>query len=162
MLERALLILAASSLLACSSSPKPHPTAATVAPDASATELATSSSITPPEVQRTPTPPELKREKNLVEIDVNYDDCTVLAATYEKVWFRNAEESPTKRGSEGGTSSRPAGVDELRSAAQTAGANWLKACAQVAGTPMPRKNLVCASKAKTLERFNDCWDGKAD
>lgn len=91
-------------------------------------------------------------------MDVNYDDCTLLAEAYRKAWLRHARENE-----------KP--VDEklreqveknLTTAAESAGANWLRACASVVGTKMPRANLVCASKAKTLERFDACWDGKVE
>ncbi|MBM4376418.1 MAG: hypothetical protein FJ095_15155 [Deltaproteobacteria bacterium] len=124
-----------------------------------------SKETTPPATPSEPSPGEqaartpLAPPRQAEEIDVNYEDCTVLAETYKKVWLRNALErgAAAKDGE-----LREAAEASQREAAETAGENWLKACARIVGTRMVRRHLVCASRAKTLQRFNDCYDGKGD
>lgn len=139
---------------ASSSTPATHP-----APDATTTSSAPPlESPTSSGGEASPKPP-LAPPKQAEEIDINYEDCTVLATTYKKVWLRDALE---KDATANDPKRAERAEENLREAAETAGENWLKACARVVGARMVRKNLVCASRAKTLQRFNDCYDGKAD
>ena len=51
---------------------------------------------------------------------------------------------------------------DVEKAAQDAGENWRSACDFIVGSPFLFSRLKCATKAKTVQRFNDCWDGKVE
>lgn len=97
-----------------------------------------------------------------IDVEIQEDDCNLLSETYERVWLRESEEKASKSPPTVVSTNPNNEATALRALAVTTAENWRKACTSIAGSSMPRGNLVCASKAKTLARFNDCWDGKTD
>jgi PBP1b-binding outer membrane lipoprotein LpoB len=143
----------------CSSSPPPK------APDTDATTKPEEPSKNEPSDEPAPdasssaaeaaTP---KAPKPTGDHHMNYDDCMVLADVYGNAWFRDAMEKETNK------NAKLAETVEKNHRASADGAkqNWLNACSKIVGSAMPLKNLKCATKAKTVARFNDCWDGRVD
>lgn len=94
------------------------------------------------------------------DYDMTYRDCKALAGTYYRAW-RKAEMDKLE-----GKSFKPKLYETAKKnvdkAAQEAGDNWLKECEGTVGTPYLYSRLKCALKATTIDRFNECLDGKAE
>ncbi|MBW2455553.1 MAG: hypothetical protein JRI68_13620 [Deltaproteobacteria bacterium] len=94
------------------------------------------------------------------DYDMTYRDCKALAGTYYRAW-RKAEMDKLE-----GKNFKPklyeTAKKNIDKAAQEAGDNWLKECEGTVGTPYLYSRLKCALKAKTIDRFNECLDGKAE
>jgi len=94
------------------------------------------------------------------DYDITYQDCKELAGVYYRAWRKPELEKLEAK------NFKPKLYETARKnvekAAQEAGDNWLKECEGTVGTPYLYSRLKCAMKAKTVERFNDCLDGKAD
>ncbi len=94
------------------------------------------------------------------DYDMTYRDCKALAGVYYRAW-RKAEMDKLE-----GKSFKPklyeTAKNNVDKAAQEAGDNWLQECEGTVGTPYLYSRLKCALKAKTVDGFNDCLDGKAE
>jgi len=85
-------------------------------------------------------------------------DCEVLARAYHKAWLRDELK---KRGKQHNDKLPPSLHAQVERAANQGSDQWLGQCLSVVGSTMPRKNLVCATKARSMDRFDTCWEGRA-
>jgi hypothetical protein len=101
-----------------------------------------------------------KRREQEDDYDMTYADCKVLARTYRNAWYHDEiEKLNSRKLPEKHFKKAEANVEQ---AANDGGENWLQACNTTVGSPQLRSRLKCASRAKTLQRFNDCMDGKVE
>ncbi len=105
-------------------------------------------------------PPPKKAQPASDDYDITYRDCQALAGTYSRAWERVEREKLEKKNFK--PKLYDTALKNVQKAAQEAGDNWLEECAGTVGSPFLYSRLKCALKAKTVERFNDCWDGKAE
>lgn len=128
------------------------------APDVvSADEAPPAAAMDEPSASKTPEAPPAKAR---VEPDYHLmpRDCDVLARAYHKAWLKDELK---KRGKQHGDKLPPALHSKIERSANQGRDQWLSQCLSVAGSTMPRKNLVCATKARSMERFDACWEGRA-
>jgi hypothetical protein len=92
------------------------------------------------------------------DYEMTPEDCRALATIYGKVWkadevtkleARKLKEKPHQEAL--------AAIEQ--DAAETKG-NWQSECDKTVGSPYLRSRLDCAMKAKTVQHFDDCLDGK--
>jgi hypothetical protein len=160
-MRHALAIVTALLLGSGCSSPAASPRPPSLEPPVASTSEPTSrvtESIPATPSEAADARPSLAPPKSGEEIDLNYNDCEVLAETYERVWLRDARE---KDGPPPANVDRETVESNLVEAAASARASWSRACTSVVGTRVLRRNVVCASRAKSLQQFNDCYDGRA-
>jgi len=115
----------------------------------------------PPPAKPKPVPIKQSRGKPVPEdYLITYQDCEALAGNYGRV-YRRAEADKVDEKTLTGKALENAQklVDENTRTAQE---NWLSECQGIVETPQPRNNLKCAMKARTLQRFNDCMEGKLE
>ncbi|MSP25854.1 MAG: hypothetical protein EXR75_11980 [Myxococcales bacterium] len=106
---------------------------------------------------REPPAPKHAPPKAGEEIDLSAADCAVLADTYASAWRADAH---AKEALKKDPKLQQLAEKNIAAAAETARENWLRACHSIVGAAFIRSRLVCASKAKTVARFDACWDGK--
>ncbi len=94
------------------------------------------------------------------DYEMSYRDCKVVAETYGNAWLKDELEKLQNK--KMGDKLRQRAENNTRKAAQEVEANWLSECNKIVGSPFIRKRLVCASKARTVKRFDDCWYGKTE
>ncbi len=94
------------------------------------------------------------------DYDMSYNDCKVVAETYGHAWLN--DELKKLEGKKLGEKLRKRAEGNTRKAGQEVQDNWLSECHKIVGSPFIRKRLVCASKARTVKRFDDCWYGKTE
>ncbi len=102
-----------------------------------------------------PSPKPAVREQ---DYEITYNDCEALAEAYGGAWEHDEMEKLNKKGLpekqfQGAQAELEAGKQHMQE-------NWLSECQKTVGTAYLYKNLQCATKARTLQRFNDCWEGK--
>jgi hypothetical protein len=102
-----------------------------------------------------PSPKPAVREQ---DYEITYTDCEALAQAYAGAWEHDEMEKLNKKGLP--EKQFQAAQEQLQSGKQHMLDNWLSECQKTVGTAYLYKNLQCATKARTLQRFNDCWEGK--
>jgi hypothetical protein len=105
-------------------------------------------------------PPPKKAQPANDDYDMTYRDCKTLAGTYQRAWERVEREKLDKKNFK--PKLYDTALKNVQRAAKEAGDHWLAECEGMVGSPYLYSRLKCALKAKTVERFNDCWDGKAE
>ncbi len=105
-------------------------------------------------------PPPKKAEPANDDYDMTYRDCQALAGTYGRAWERAEREKLEKKNFK--PKLYETALKNVQKAAQQAHDNWLQECEGTVGSPFLYNRLKCALKAKTVERFNDCLDDKAE
>ena len=136
--------------------PKPPETLREKAP-AAEQPAATAPDATAPKSSPSPKPsPKAKAAVREQDYDMSYRDCQTLAATYRRAWLADKLKTTSKMNEK----QAALAATNFKRAAEKAGADWEQACAQTVGSPRIRRHLVCASKARSVQRFNNCLDGK--
>ncbi len=134
-----------------STSSETAPDAAPAPPPTTAAAMDEPAASKPPEA-----PPARAREEP--DYQLMPRDCEVLARAYHKSWLKDELK---KRGKQHGDKVPPALHSRIERSAEQGRDQWLGQCLSIAGSTMPRKNLVCATKARSIERFDACWEGRA-
>lgn len=129
------------------------------APQSDRSEGATSATAT--DASPTETAPTPKHAPPVAgdEIDLSGNDCSVLADTYAAAWLSDAL---AKEGPKKDPKLKELAEKNVKAAAEKARDTWLGACNSIVGSAFIRGRLVCASKAKSVARFEACWDGKTE
>lgn len=108
--------------------------------------------------------PEIERKKRKQPRDqdyiISYRDCKALAGNYGRAW--ESDERKKLEGRRFNDKQLATAQNNVKNAAREAADNWLSACESIVDSPFLYTRLSCAMKSKTIERFNDCWDGKVD
>lgn len=106
-------------------------------------------------------PAPLNRDKSPTQegdYDLTVSDCRALADVYRGAWLgEEMEKLNAKKLKEKQFQQAEA---QVKKSAEEAAENWYGACEGIAGSPFIHSRLKCATKSKTVQRFNDCWDGK--
>ncbi len=92
------------------------------------------------------------------EYELNHRDCDALASAYARSWENDEMVKLDKKNLKPKQHERVAA--QIHEGAIEASDNWRSECHKIVGTAMLHSRLSCAAKAKTMQRFNDCWDGK--
>ena len=152
--------LAAAALLACSPETPPK----TPAHSAEASESSSASSDAPaakPTVAKADTPAKSPKPAPQPaandDYEMTHNDCRVLASAYRRAWLNDKVATIGDKVSE---KQAELARSNYERASRQAEQNWLSECSKTVGSPFLRSRLVCATKAKRMKRFNDCWDGK--
>jgi hypothetical protein len=94
------------------------------------------------------------------DYDLTYSDCRALAATYRGAWL--SEELTKLNAKKLNEKAFEKAKAQVEKSAEEAGENWRSACDSIVGSPFLYSRLKCAMKAKAVQRFDDCWDGKVE
>jgi hypothetical protein len=92
------------------------------------------------------------------DYEVTHTDCLALADVYRAAWLRDERIKLDKQKFDAKLRARA--EKNLEAAADKGSDNWLSQCRGVVDSPYPRSRLDCAVKARTVTRFNDCWEGR--
>ena len=162
-----IVLSTAIATLSCSGSEKPKPKsepAPTWSDDTSPSDdpVATDDTgdDTPDDVGDPSDPPPKKPKERPIDYDITYSDCKELARIYGIAW-RNGELKKLQA-KKLKPKQQQAIEATIRKNAQEAQDQWRGECDGTVGSPQVRSRLSCALKAKTLDRFNDCLDGKVE
>ena len=102
-------------------------------------------------------PPPTRPEE---DYDITQRDCDALAQAYNNAWLN--DETVKLADKKLKQKQYDEALAQLHSLADEAREQWYGQCEGIVGTAFLRSRLACAMKAKTLTRFNDCWDGKVE
>jgi hypothetical protein len=92
------------------------------------------------------------------DYEITHNDCEALAIAYARAWENDEiEKLDEKKLAEKAFQSAR---DEIETGKQHMHDDWLGECIKTVGTAYLYKNLQCATKARTMQRFDDCWNGK--
>jgi hypothetical protein len=109
-----------------------------------------------------PTIEKRKKKKKAREQDylLMYRDCKALAGTYGRAYENDELKKLEKQ--RFNEKQLANAQNNVKKAAREAADNWFSACESIVDSPFLYTRLSCAMKASTIQRFNDCWDGKVD
>ena len=88
----------------------------------------------------------------------NMRDCEDLADVYEQL-LRKREMAKLEKSHLSDKQKKKA-MPGLERTVEQGKNNWMSACEKIVGTIQVRENWQCAEKAKDLDEFNDCMNGK--
>jgi hypothetical protein len=155
---RAWSLALCAGLVACSTAPPkqadaPEPIATDPLPDAPDPEPMDEPEDSPPAPKPSPDP-------GADDYQINHRDCEALARAYAGAWLNDEREILKSK------KLKQAQIDklaaELEDDSQGMFDNYLNQCSNTVGTSYLRSRLQCAAKAKTMKRFDDCMEGRAD
>jgi len=95
-----------------------------------------------------------------VDYNVTYQDCRALARVYGGAWL--SEELQKLNAAKLKKAQFEKAEARIRKDADETREQWLSQCEGIVDTPYPFSRLKCALKARSVKRFDDCWDGKAE
>lgn len=112
----------------------------------------------PPDSQ--PAAPKTQPVVGADDYEINHSDCQALGQAYGGAWLHDEMEKLNAKKLK--QAQFDAAEAQLRKDSEGMGDQYQDECGKTVGTAYLRSRLACAMKAKTLQRFNDCMDGKSE
>lgn len=94
------------------------------------------------------------------DYEIDSRDCQGLATVYGAAWLNDELEKLNKKKLKQAEFDRVAA--QLKTDSQGMADQYDGECQKTVGTAYLRDRLQCAMKAKNMQRFNDCMDGKTE
>ena len=94
------------------------------------------------------------------DYEITYRDCQVLGRSYGNAWLNDEIEKLNARKLKEAQHAQM--MEQLRGSSQTMTQQYQSECDKTVGSAQLRSRLACAVKAKNMQRFDDCLDGKVD
>lgn len=94
------------------------------------------------------------------DYEINHRDCEALARAYANAWKN--DEMATLEKKKLSQAQHDKIATQVQEDSQGMFDNYIDQCGKTVGTTYLRSRLQCAAKAKTMKRFDDCMDGRAD
>ncbi len=112
----------------------------------------------PPESE--PAAPKTQPVVGADDYEMSHSDCAALAQAYGGAWLHDEMEKLNAKKLKQAQFDQAAA--QLRKDSDGMAAQYQDECGKTVGTAYLRSRLQCAMKAKTMQRFNDCMDGKVE